>query len=554
MFHIKHINIMKIYPLALVLALVATGAQAQETYDTAPVATKDLNGTARYVGMGGAMEALGADISTISSNPAGIGMFRRSTVSATLGITSQEGVDGVSGQDKTIPSFDQFGFVYATRMGSNSQLNFAVNYHKSKDFNQILRAAGRYGLLHNPETNTDDYAYGQNKQPYLKWYNGVFDNSNDGTYSMYDHTMMNTVNTLNEGQGDIYAYYPATGYDYLGTKGSYISQFDFNISGSINDRVYLGLTCGVYDVHYESTGAFHETLAPNVDNLDDITAYNSRRITGTGFDVRAGIIVRPFEENSFRFGLYVATPTFYSLTTNTDNGVNTGGGDLPQGVTRPYANQDYVSNSYDFKLYTPWTFGTSIGGTVGRVAALGMTYEYAKYSATDFRTIDGYDYDYWLDDYTAYTSHDYQMNYNVEESLRGVHTLKLGVELKPLPMLALRAGYNYQTAMYNEDAQRGVYHGTDGQLYFASSPGTQLAGSAEFINWGDTHRATFGAGLTMKKWTLDLAYQYSTCKGMFYPFTTLTLGAQANDLDNVCDGVEVKNNRHHVMLTLGYKF
>ena len=42
---------------------------AQETYENAKIATEDLNGTARYVGMGGAGDALGADISTISTKP-----------------------------------------------------------------------------------------------------------------------------------------------------------------------------------------------------------------------------------------------------------------------------------------------------------------------------------------------------------------------------------------------------------------------------------------------------------------------------------------------------
>ena len=45
---------------ALVLSLPA---MAQETYENANIATQDLNGTARYVGMGGAMDALGADLS-----------------------------------------------------------------------------------------------------------------------------------------------------------------------------------------------------------------------------------------------------------------------------------------------------------------------------------------------------------------------------------------------------------------------------------------------------------------------------------------------------------
>ena len=63
---------------------------AQETYENAKIATEDLNGTARYVGMGGAGDALGADISTISTNPAGIGLFRHSKVDVSAGMVSQQ--------------------------------------------------------------------------------------------------------------------------------------------------------------------------------------------------------------------------------------------------------------------------------------------------------------------------------------------------------------------------------------------------------------------------------------------------------------------------------
>lgn len=67
----------KYYSLAAMLSL-SLPILAQETYQDTKLIDNDLNGTARYVGMGGAMEALGADISTISTNPAGLGLFRRS--------------------------------------------------------------------------------------------------------------------------------------------------------------------------------------------------------------------------------------------------------------------------------------------------------------------------------------------------------------------------------------------------------------------------------------------------------------------------------------------
>ena len=122
----------KLYLFA-VMAMMATQASAQlDTYIGAQLTTEDLNGTARYVGMGGAMEALGADISVIGTNPAGLGLFRRSQVSGSFGLVSQS--DGKSFQDgsKTSASFDQLGLVYTSRMGPHSYVNFGFNYHKSR--------------------------------------------------------------------------------------------------------------------------------------------------------------------------------------------------------------------------------------------------------------------------------------------------------------------------------------------------------------------------------------------------------------------------------------
>lgn len=106
----------KIYLFAA-MGLMSLAAQAQETkatgdaYMAGQLATEDLNGTARYVGMGGAMDALGADLSVMSTNPAGIGLFRKSQVATSFGLNGQ--VDGKTFADgsKTNASFDQIGFV-----------------------------------------------------------------------------------------------------------------------------------------------------------------------------------------------------------------------------------------------------------------------------------------------------------------------------------------------------------------------------------------------------------------------------------------------------------
>ena len=53
------------YTVALTAFALCSSMSAQDIYKVEALSGSDLNGTARYVGMGGAMSALGADLSTI---------------------------------------------------------------------------------------------------------------------------------------------------------------------------------------------------------------------------------------------------------------------------------------------------------------------------------------------------------------------------------------------------------------------------------------------------------------------------------------------------------
>ena len=70
------------------LLFTAAPIAAQTVYDAAKFFDKDLNGTARFVSMGGAMSALGGDISTMNTNPAGVGIFRSSDFQTTFGLSA----------------------------------------------------------------------------------------------------------------------------------------------------------------------------------------------------------------------------------------------------------------------------------------------------------------------------------------------------------------------------------------------------------------------------------------------------------------------------------
>ena len=122
----------------------ATSLLAQDIYKMETFTSSDLNGTARFVGMGGAMNALGADISVINTNPAGIGMFRRSDVSFSAGFNVQPNGQEFYDIGKARPSFDQAGFVYSHYLGNSGAryLNFAFNYHKSRNFKNYIGVNG----------------------------------------------------------------------------------------------------------------------------------------------------------------------------------------------------------------------------------------------------------------------------------------------------------------------------------------------------------------------------------------------------------------------------
>ena len=538
-------------------AMLGTAVSAQETYDNAQLATKDLNGTARYVGMGGAMEALGADLSTIGTNPAGIGMFRRGMVAGSFGFNTLSDAKSFGNANKTNMSFDQAGFVYSMRSGRHSMLNFGFNYTKSKNFDQILTAAGR---LNNAS---------QNKLSAMKNANGVYDLqsknnglvSNSGAYSQADYLYSNvlfnhykepaenesadpTNAQLNKNGVIVYdntglpVYYNATCYDFGRSTTGYIGQYDFNVSGNSNDRFYWGFTVGIYDVHYNGSSLYSESLVDGNTAIGDVAMNDERKITGTGFDVKAGLIFRPAEESPFRIGLYVHTPTWYDLTTRNytvlNNNTNEAYGSTERGKS---------SESYDFKFYTPWRFGVSLGHTVGNYLALGATYEYADYTTNDIRVNDGGEVDYWGNYYET-SSRDEAMKQNIKNSLKGVHTVKVGMEFKPEKNFAVRLGYNYQSAMYNKNGFK------DGSL---ESYGTYYASTTDYTNWKDTHRFTAGVGYNYGKFSFDLAYQYSQTNGDFYPFMSYVDNSEPK-FDNVCDAVKVSNKRNQLLFTVGYKF
>ncbi|MGL4852039.1 MAG: OmpP1/FadL family transporter [Phocaeicola sp.] len=504
---------------ALIAFSVAT---AQNQYDAERLTSHDLSGTARFVGMGGAMSALGGDLSVMGTNPAGIGIYRSSDASVSFGFHNRNASSQFNGttfkEDQTKASFDQAGFVYSMKYGNNTSLryiNFGFNYKKSKDFSQLFSAGGALNgfsqswqlsdNLHNSGINTD----------------AKFDNllNADNPYRTNFNThgllpmMAARTGVVDFVEGSTMGW---EGYnnEYQSRESGGIHQYDFNVSFNIEDRVYIGATLGYYDLNYKLTTSYVEELGNSQYDDGYYRLDNYYRQTGTGIDLKLGVIVRPFENDPFRIGFAVHTPTWYNVRERYDAVMYSDINYYPSVYEErlsDYLNDNYLT--YDYNLITPWKFNVSMGTTLGGLVALGAEWEYQDYSATKLEDVDGY------------TLGGEQ---RVKESLEGVHTFRVGMETKLSPGFSVRAGYNYTTAAYKTDSYNNL---------------ESYSTRTDFMNTKDKHALTFGLGYKGRVVYADLAYKYDMYKADFYAFDDIDLPATKVDF-----------NRHQMVFTLGARF
>ena len=503
--------------------LVAVAANAQNAYDAERVLGSDLNGTARYVGMGGAMSALGGDISVIGTNPAGIGIFRSNDFSVSFGVnnTATESLyNGTSmKEDRTRASFDQIGFVYSHKIGNTTSLrfvNFGFNYHKSKNFNRLFSMGGSLDGFSQSWQLAQEMEYaGMNSQTS---FDALLDAENPYKDYWNKYPVLGVMGTMT-GVVDFYDG-KVLGWDgynnnfYSKEEGG-IQQYDFNVAFNIEDRFYLGATLGIHDLRYNRYSSYTENL--NDDYGEENGGYtldNYYALEGTGVDLKLGAIVRPVEDSPFRLGVAVHTPTWYELTESYNAVLSSDILAFDKAYTQTLS--DFLSPSYltyDYRMVTSWKFNVSAGTTFGNMLAVGAEYEYSDYSSTKLEDIDGYELG---------------GQYSVENSLKGVHQFRVGMEARLASPFSLRAGYNYTSAVFADDAYSAL------DVYRTST---------DFNNIKAKNTFTLGVGYRGNVVYADLAYKYDMYKSDFYAFDDVDLPA-----------TKVDNERHQLLFTLGARF
>ena len=299
-----------------------------------------------------------------------------------------------------------------------------------------------------------------------------------------------------------------------------ISEYDFTAAFNVSDRFYFGVDLGVYDLNYTKSSLYLEDLLTD-DMASDNGGYQMKnyfRAEGTGIDLKLGAIIRPFEYSPFRIGLAVHTPTWYNVTYSYSSRIESSIPLVDNGANLYQDTYDALGRNfvYDYQIRTPWVFNASLGTTFSGVVAVGAEYEYQNYSTCRFADVNGVEF---LDS-----------THEIENNLQGVHTVRLGIESSPVAGLSVRAGYNYSTAAFKDEAYKYM-------AYYETRTDT------EYNNTKALNTVTVGLGYRWKMLYADFAYKYDIYKSDFRPFDDVQLPV-----------TKVDNERHQVLFTLGARF
>lgn len=416
--------------LIIVTLPVIFGAQflfAQNEFDALRYSNLDFFGDARFNAMGGSFGALGANMSSLSINPAGIGVYQSSDFSFTPAFHynfTETQLDGNTLNDGKLNfHFSNIGIVGNFEVGGNwESISLGMGYNRTSNFNTSISAKGT-------TDNTMLNKYKNELNAGLGTYDGdiqsLYPFSSNLAYQTYlvNPTLADSLKYDNvfENSKNITQ---TTNYE---TKGGAGEVF-FAFGGNYNDKLYLGITMGIPTIRYIYNKNYTET-SDNNDTLTDFksfTIYDYVKTTGAGFNLKLGMIYKVIDW--VRIGAAFHTPTIYGLT---DSYQTTMKSEMKNGST--YDNSSPNGN-YSYLLTTPYRFISSIAFVVGEYGVINADYEMVDYSTARLKSdysagIDGYDFS--------------GENQNIRNNFQLTQNVRVGSEWR-LDPFRIRAGYRYQ--------------------------------------------------------------------------------------------------------------
>lgn len=418
--------------LIITVFVAATLYTSAQYVDQALLFSQQSYGTtARSKAMGGAFGAIGGDFSSLSINPAGIGIYRTSewSISPTavyLNKTQTSGGSNVTDDTKYNFNLKNIGYISTynfTDAGSLTSFNFGFGLNRLNNFNQnsLFRNNGSkhsYTDYLVQETNGIDYKAIKATEKYDPFSSGLpwksilgYNNGIIERYRVSNDSLANNLyqSILEEGQ--------LVNQNYSEERKGYIYEYLFSGGVNISHILYLGATVSMQDLLYQYTVKYSENWGDN--NFEYI---DYLRTSGLGFNLKIGAILRPVPQ--LRLGVAYHTPTFYNMEEDYRSSMNS----YFAKDKEPYFNMDSPKGEYSYKMETPARIIASAAFQLGKRAMLSADYEYVDYSSIKLRKgADGYGFKNENDDITSI--------------YRSTNIFRFGAEFRAFKDISLRGGY-----------------------------------------------------------------------------------------------------------------
>jgi len=460
-------------------------------------------GTARFMSMGGAFTALGGDLSSLSQNPAGIGVFRASEMSVTPQlnyINSTASFNGSTSDYLYNFNLSQAGFVsnLMSKKGPTGliKFNFGYSFNKTNNLHQSTLIQG----INNTSSMADSWAGIASQDGGTK-----YDDLSGPEGIAFDTYIIDTIRgsdglsyrTTFSNPGNTHSVYGQSVSRLISNDG-FIGEHAISFGGNYSNRVYFGATFGINQLRYVSqfqhTESANDPMVSMFKNFNYLDYYEDR---GTGYSFKLGAIFKPVE--SMRIGVAFHSPVWYHID---EYFFETMSSNFTDGRRYESSNEPL---RFNYALTTPFRVLGGVAVQIQKFALLSADYEFVDYSMAKFdQTGDGYNYS--------------EKNTAVNNSLKSSSNFRVGGEFR-FNKLYLRSGYGYYGKAFatGEDNEN---------LYYNSISG--------------------GIGFREQNFSVDFGYTHLGSSQIYYlyPLDESFEPARAN----------ITTNQNMFTLTFGYKF
>ncbi|MCG8581620.1 MAG: outer membrane protein transport protein [Bacteroidales bacterium] len=519
--------------------------EAQNLDDAVRFNKRELTGTSRSLGMANAFGALGGDLSSLSINPAGIAVYRTSEFAFTPSISLNQSKASFGNltdkDDKYAFPFNQIGGVstYKPIREKDKGListHFGFTYNRTADFNEntsmligqgitdgnynidgqitgvrTLLSAIRneaHGYYDNngnfiPRDAKPDQLTGRAKWAYETYMlDPLFE---DGThyFSQYEDVI-----DYDDGTSTVYNrnVNGITQYNIIERDG-YSGEYGFTFGANISHILLVGTSINLQSFRFEQTESFREVNVNSFDpsgpqDMDYFDAYNKLKQKGFGINAKLGVILNL---HPLRIGASFHTPTFMDVSEEYYSGMRSYLVNFDS-----YNNRSAISE-FEYNYRTPYRAQGSIAMVLGKFALLSVDYEMTDHTTSKFSS----------DTYQTLIK---SLNNEINEQMKVTHDFRAGIEIKPTPFFALRAG-----AAYFDSPIKKEYLDT------------------ELTKW----MATGGIGIRNINFFFDVAYAYRFNEDNYYLNTSD--GAILEGL-TFAEPVALEYRNHQASFTFGWKF